>query len=125
MPDPRSAHAEEGGGRPAIREAQLASHLMRLLQERIARGLGDPRLQGMVSVLGVDLGHQQGEAIVRVSIFPRERARLALAALESAAPRLAQDIRTPLRVRRMPKLRFALTELPAERESDQPPQSQP
>ncbi len=92
--------------RGSIRHAQVASRMVRLLQERLARGLGDPRYQGMVSVLGIDVDERQGEARVRVSVFPAERERLTIDALTSAAPRLRADLLGPMRLRRMPQLTF-------------------
>ncbi|MDA1008857.1 MAG: 30S ribosome-binding factor RbfA [Planctomycetota bacterium] len=103
-----AGRGESDDATSAIRGAQVASRLTRLLQERLVRGLSDPRFQGMVSVLGVEMAPRTDEAVVRVSVLPDSRGRLALAALQSAAPRLRADVMGPMRLRKMPRLRFEL-----------------
>ncbi|MDA0803953.1 MAG: ribosome-binding factor A [Planctomycetota bacterium] len=95
-------------GHSGIRAAQVSSRLVRLLQERLARGLGDPRYKGMVSILGAEIDDRSGQATIRVSVLPGERGTLTVAAMQSAAARLRADLQGPMRIRRMPALHFVL-----------------
>jgi ribosome-binding factor A len=51
------------------RPAQVAAVLHRALQQRLARGLSDPRLQGLVSILDVHVTPDLSHARVRVSVL--------------------------------------------------------
>jgi ribosome-binding factor A len=117
-PDPfgassRSFRAPAGrpsGPAPGPGGAQIASLIARTLQERLARGLNDPRVQGMVSILGVDLSPDRREARVRVSVMPAHRGALTISGLRSAARHLGGVLREETRLRMVPRLRFELDE---------------
>jgi ribosome-binding factor A len=71
--DHRSTGRREAGGRaPGHRAAQVASLLQRIVQGEIQRGIADPRVRGLVTVLGVDLSQDLEDATVRVSVLPGE-----------------------------------------------------
>lgn len=108
MPDARHA-ARAGSARPT-RTAQVESLLARVLRERLARGLNDPRVQGMVSVTGVDLSGDMANATVRVTVLPADRERLTLSGLRSATRHLEALVRKATRLRRVPKLSFEIDE---------------
>jgi len=80
MPDPERPFqmphmpGNEPGGGPS-RAAQVESLVSRVLRERLMRGINDPRVQGMVSVLGVDLTPDLLNARVRISVLPADRGR--------------------------------------------------
>lgn len=93
---------------PSSRPAQVASVLQRALQERITRGLADPRLQGMVSVQDVSVSPDLLHARVSVSVLPSDRGPLSIAALRSAAGFLRSSLRDSTTLRRVPELAFEL-----------------
>jgi ribosome-binding factor A len=90
------------------RDERFESILERALRERLARGLNDPRVQGLVSVVGVDLSPDRARATVRVSVLPIERGALTLAGLQSAVPHLVGFLRKATRLRTVPRLSFEL-----------------
>lgn len=94
-----------GGGSPH-RVAQVSTLIARVLQERLARGLNDPRVQGMVSIVGVDCTADLATAHVRVSVLPAERGRLTLSGLRSATRHLEGVVRKATRLRKVPRLLF-------------------
>ncbi|MDZ4753699.1 MAG: 30S ribosome-binding factor RbfA [Phycisphaerae bacterium] len=97
-----------GGGAPSPRVAQIASLISRVLRERLLRGLNDPRVQGMVSVVGVDLSPDMTFARVRISVLPADRGRLTLSGIVSATRHLEAAVRKATRLRRVPRLSFEL-----------------
>ncbi len=97
---------------PSSRPAQVASVLQRALQDRIVRGLSDPRLQGMVSIQEVRLSPDLLCARVRVSVFPADRGPLSLAALKSAVGFFRSALRESTSLRRVPQLTFELLQAP-------------
>lgn len=100
---------QEGGG-PASsqRVAQVSSLIARVLRERLLRGLNDPRVQGMVSILEVQCTPDFAAATVHVSVLPADRARLALSGLRSATRHLEGVVRKATRLRKVPRLLFEL-----------------
>ena len=98
---------------PSSRPAQVASVVQRAIQERIVRGLSDPRLQGMVSVQEVLMSHDLLSARVKVSVLPADRGPLSLAALRNAVGFLRASMRESTSLRRVPELHFELISTPA------------
>ncbi|MSR69491.1 MAG: 30S ribosome-binding factor RbfA [Phycisphaerales bacterium] len=93
---------------PSSRPAQVASVLQRALQERIVRGLSDPRLQGMVSIQEVLMSPDLLSARVKVSVLPADRGPLSVAALRNAVGFLRSSLRESTSLRRVPELKFEL-----------------
>ncbi len=104
--------AARSAGRPAGqgRAAQVASLIDRVLRERLVRGLNDPRVQGMVSIIAVEVTSDLSQAIVKVSVLPEDRSRLTLSGLRSATKHLEGLVRKATRLRIVPQLRFELDE---------------
>lgn len=109
---------------PSSRPAQVASVVQRAIQERIIRGLGDPRFQGMVSVQEVRMSPDLMSASVKVSVLPHDRARLTLAALRSAVGFFRSDLRDSTTLRRVPQLQFELATPPETESSEVDPNSE-
>jgi ribosome-binding factor A len=93
---------------PSHRVAQVSSLIARVLQDRLARGLNDPRVQGMVSILGVECTADLVSAQVRISVLPADRAKLAISGIRSATRHLEGVIRKATRLRKVPRLQFLL-----------------
>jgi len=90
------------------RRLQVGVLLQRTLQERLIKGLNDPRYRGMVSILEVRVSPDFADATAFVSVLPAERGPLTLAALEHARGHLAAHLRKATRLRRVPRLQFRL-----------------
>lgn len=78
------------------------------------RGLSDPRLQGMVSILEVRMSPDLLKATVKVSVLPRDRGPLSLAALRSAVGFFRSSLRETTSLRRVPHISFELITPPEE-----------
>ena len=108
-PSPFMPHLPERRA-SSTRSAQVAAQITRVLRERLARGLNDPRIQGMVSVLSTELTPDMASATVRVSVMPADRGRLTVSGLRSATRHLEALLRKATRLRRVPRLAFELDE---------------
>ena len=116
QPGPRSRKpASRGRGgplgpaaAPSDRPAQVAGEIRRALQVELARGLNDPRVQGMVSITEVVLTPDLAEARVRVSVLPEDRAPLTLSGLRAAAGFLRRRVMDETRIGRVPRIDFEL-----------------
>ena len=95
---------------PGHRPAQLARLVQRIVQMEIQAGIADPRIRGLVTVLGVDVSPDLEDASVRVSVLPGEFGPLAVQALNHAAAHLRRTVLKESRVRHAPRLRFVLDE---------------
>ena len=86
----RDGHSHHGGAprAPGHKGAQLASLVQRIVQMEIQRGIADPRMRGLVTVLGVDVAGDLEDASVRVSVLPGEFGPLVVQALNHAAAHL-------------------------------------
>lgn len=100
-------HSGPQGGH---RLAQLSSLIGRAVQMEIVRGLSDPRVRGMVTVLGADLTPDLEDVTVRVSVLPGEFGALTVQALNHAAGHFRKVLLEETTMRRAPRVRFALDE---------------
>jgi len=91
-----------------LRPLRVASTIQRALQEALARGLADPRIQGVVTISDVRVSADLRHATVRVSVYPEEEETLTMHGLRSAARHLQHAISDKLELRRTPELRFEL-----------------
>lgn len=96
------------GARGSVRTAQVASVISRAVQMEIQRGIGDPRVRGLVTVLGTDVSADLEEASVRVSVLPGEYGPLAVQALNHAQGHFRKALLHETRMRRVPRVRFCL-----------------
>lgn len=92
------------------RAERVAATIRRLLQERMTRGLNDPRVRGLVTITGVELVDDLRTAKVTVSVLPREHAPLTLHGLRAAAGTIRRDVMRRMHIRDMPALRFVIDE---------------
>ncbi len=90
------------------RTQQVVSLIQRGVQTVIGRGLHDPRVRGLISVTKVVVDDDLSDATVFVSVMPQEHGELTLHGLRHAAPRIRSEISRGIRMRRVPRLRFAL-----------------
>jgi len=94
----------------SIRADQLASTIRRTVQTMLGRGLGDPRIRGLVSVTKVLISDDLGSARVYVSVLPAEHGKLTVHGLMHAASRIRREVGRAARMKRLPHLSFHLDE---------------
>jgi ribosome-binding factor A len=92
------------------RKLQLESLLLRAVQERLARGLSDPRVRGLVTATRLELTEDLKRAKVFISVMPAEHAGLTMHGLKAATPRIRRDVMEKVHLREMPALVFVYDE---------------
>ena len=92
------------------RPLQVAGEIRRAVQAEIARGLNDPRVQGLVSVTDVELTPDLAQARIKVSVLPEQKASLTLSGLRAAAGFLRRRVMDETRIGRVPTLVFEVDE---------------
>ncbi|MEM7229906.1 MAG: 30S ribosome-binding factor RbfA [Planctomycetota bacterium] len=90
------------------RSDQVATVMQRALQEILSRGLHDPRVRGLISILSVELAPDFSQATVRVSVVPEEHAALSIKGLRAAGRHLRSELAKKVAMRRVPRLEFVL-----------------
>ncbi|MGD9690436.1 MAG: 30S ribosome-binding factor RbfA [Phycisphaerales bacterium] len=93
---------------PGHRREAIASEIRSALQALLARGLNDPRVQGMVTITGVDVDQQLARALVRVSVIPEKYQVRVLAGLRHAAGHLRRQVGETIKTIRIPELAFEI-----------------
>jgi ribosome-binding factor A len=88
------------------RPAQVGGEIRRAIQSELARGLNDPRVQGLVTVTEVMVTPDFSEARIGVSVMPHDRASLTLSGLRAASGFLRRRIMDETRIGRVPRLIF-------------------
>ena len=104
----QSASELEFNGDSRIRTRQVSSLLSRVIQDRLSRGLADPRMRGMVSVTGVKPSSDLRSAVVLVSVLPGEYGKRVLMALKSAKGLFQRQIKKETSLKHVPELIFQL-----------------
>lgn len=92
------------------RSLQIASNIQRELQARLARGLSDPRIKGLITVTRVELSDDLKHAKAFVTVMPDEHAKITMHGLVSATGRLRKDVMDRIHIKEMPALRFVYDE---------------
>ncbi len=92
------------------RKKQIESILLRALQERLARGLSDPRIRGLVTVTRVETGNDMKRAKAFVSVMPSEHAELTLHGLRAATKKIRRDVADKIHLKDMPAIDFVYDE---------------
>lgn len=88
---------------------QMASTLREALTEQIARGLSDPRLEGvLLTVTAVRVSADLRDAGIGVSVLPEKHQARALAALRHAASHLRREVGRRTDLSNVPTLHFDL-----------------
>lgn len=92
------------------RSLQIASNIQQELQKRLARGLNDPRIRGLVTVTKVEVSDDLKNAKAYISILPEERASLTMHGLTAATKRLRRDVMERIHIKEMPTLKLIYDE---------------
>ncbi len=90
------------------RAEQFAASLQGALQETLSRGMQDPRISGLITVMSVKLTDDLKTAFVHVSILPADRQELTMHGLKSASRHIRHQVGDLLDSRQVPELVFKL-----------------
>lgn len=88
------------------RKLQLESLLLRSLQARMAKGLSDPRIRGLVTVTRLELSADLRRAKAFISVMPHEHAELTMHGLRAATGKVRRDVMEGIHLKEMPTLEF-------------------
>lgn len=88
--------------------AQIESVLKRSVQDVLARGLSDPRIQGVVTVTRIEVSPDERQGTVWCSVMPADKAPLVQKGLNHAAGRIHRELKQKLEMRRVPRLRYKI-----------------
>ena len=92
------------------RSLQVASNIQRELQNRLARGLADPRIKGLITVTRVELSDDLKHAKAFISVMPDEHAKLTMHGLVSATGKLRREVMERIHIKEMPTLKLVYDE---------------
>ena len=92
------------------RSLQIASNIQRELQNRLARGLADPRIKGLITVTRVELSDDLKHAKAFISVMPEKHMKITMHGLTSATRRLRKDVMDRIHIKEMPTLRLVYDE---------------
>ena len=92
------------------RVQQVESLLKRTIAEVLMRGLGDPRVKGMVSVTRVDAAPDLKRATVYVTVLPQEHEKLTMKGIQASTRYVQSKLRGKLTMKVVPHLSFKLDE---------------
>ena len=96
------------GQSDGIRVSKVASTIRNAVQGALSRGLGDPRIRGLVSITEVDVSPDLADALIRISVLPEQYESRVLRGLSSANGRFRREVQQATRLRRIPRIRFEL-----------------
>ncbi len=91
-------------------QEQIDAVVHRGIQKILGRGLSDPRIRGLVSVVRVSVSPDSSEARVWCSVLPAKHAEASLHGLNAAAGWIGRRLADEVRMRRVPRLKFLLDE---------------
>lgn len=90
------------------RQQRIASTLHRAIQEVLARGLNDPRLNALITVTAVKVTADLRSATVNVSVMPEKKQKLVLHGLEHSSRHIRRRVGDIVSLAQMPQLTFHL-----------------
>ncbi|MEX0876325.1 MAG: 30S ribosome-binding factor RbfA [Phycisphaerales bacterium] len=92
------------------RSLQIAANIQRELQNRLARGLADPRIKGLITVTKVELSDDLKNAKAFITVLPPEHAKITMHGLKSATGKLRKDVMDRIHIKEMPTLQLVYDE---------------
>ena len=104
----KTRNAKDDSGSSSTRIARVRSSIQKSIQASLSRGLGDPRIRGLVSVTDVDVAPDLSQARIKISVVPDKYESRVIRGLQSASGRLRADVGQSARLRKVPKLVFEI-----------------
>jgi len=86
----------------------LTAAIERGVREVLARGLHDPRVQGLITVTGVRVLSDLSRAIIDISVMPAEKQDLTFHGISGAAAYIRREVGELVSTRELPKFEFRL-----------------
>ena len=90
------------------RKEQVASTLLRAIQQVLGKGLADPRVRGLITVTDVHVPAGLKTATILISVLPAERQDLTLKGIQDAARHIRHEIGEIVDMKQIPELYFKL-----------------
>ncbi|MFZ4574960.1 MAG: 30S ribosome-binding factor RbfA [Phycisphaerales bacterium] len=87
---------------------QMAAAIQRAVQQVIAKGLQDPRVSGLITIIDVRVTRDLAQAVISFSVLPQDREELVLHGLQTAANYIRREVGEIVRSRSMPQFVFKL-----------------
>jgi ribosome-binding factor A len=94
----------------SVRTERVASTIQEAVQQVFAKGLADPRLEGLITVTKVTVSDDLKAATVWVSVLPPERQKLVVHGLKHAAAHIRHQVGNLIALNQMPTVSFRLDE---------------
>jgi ribosome-binding factor A len=88
----------------------VASTIQQAVQQVLAKGLADPRVDGLITVTKVTVSDDLKAATVWVSVLPQERQKLVVHGLSHAAAHIRRQVGDLVSLKQMPTVSFRLDE---------------
>ncbi|MDG2031864.1 MAG: 30S ribosome-binding factor RbfA [Phycisphaerales bacterium] len=104
----KTRNSKDDSGSSSTRIARVRSSIQKSIQASLSRGLGDPRIRGLVSVTDVDVAPDLSQARIKISVVPDKYESRVIRGLQSASGRLRADVGQSARLRKVPKLVFEI-----------------
>lgn len=92
------------------RTEQVASTLKRAVQEVLSRGLSDPRVRGLITIVRVEVTGDLEHVTIFCTVSPSKYEELSMHGLKSAANWIRRQTAEKVRFRRMPHFVFKVDE---------------
>lgn len=84
----------------------MASSIERGVREVLARGFQDPRIEGLITVTGLELAADLSRVTISVTVFPAEKEKLTVHGLQSAAAYIRREVGDLVETHQLPKFFF-------------------
>ena len=96
---------------PAFRNEKIRKTLMKEISDIIQKKLNDSRIGGVVSIIDLEVAHDNSYAKVYYSVFaPDDVKQKAVEAIEEDAPKIRYEVGRRIRLRLTPELKFILND---------------
>lgn len=91
----------------SVRNERIRKTLMKEISDIIQKNIRDPRIAGVVSIIDIDLSHDNSSAKVYFSVFASDEAKKqTIQALEDNTSKIRYEIGKRIRLRLTPELKF-------------------
>lgn len=91
----------------SVRNERIRKTLMKEISDIIQRSIRDPRIAGVVSIIDIELSHDNSSAKVYFSVFASDEAKKqTIQALEDNTSKIRYEVGKRIRLRLTPELKF-------------------
>lgn len=93
----------------SLRNERVRKTLMKEISDIIQKSVRDPRIAGIVSIIDIEISHDNSFAKVYFSVFASEEAKKqTVLALEDNTSKIRYEVGKRVRLRHTPELKFIL-----------------